>query len=122
MVLVADLMKSLRDHLTRSSGTGADAWSIMEMGPIPTPARSSQRGQHNAAAALAACKNREKHEATSRVPSESTATTISGSLSRRPAGSHLHRCSQLAVSGSTCMFQGCSSLQARSRGSNNSTG
>jgi hypothetical protein len=32
MVLVPDLMKSLRDHLTRSSRrTGADASSTMEM-------------------------------------------------------------------------------------------
>jgi hypothetical protein len=68
MVLVADLMKSLRDHLARSSGTGADAWSTMEMvDPDTGEIISTWTAQRSCCSRRV--QKREKHEATSRMPS-----------------------------------------------------
>jgi hypothetical protein len=87
IILVPDLIKSLRHHLNSWMRTSADASSTMEMVDPDTGEIISPQTAH-AAADPAAYKN-----------NASTATTVSGSLSRRPAGSLLHRRSQLAVSG-----------------------
>ena len=67
MVLVPDLMKSLRDHLTSSSRrTGANTSSTMEM---VDPDTGEIISQHNAAADPAAYKNAKGTKARSQGPS-----------------------------------------------------